>query len=272
VRRAARYESGSGFDGSRLAADLLESERIAAWGLDPGTVRVACARATSLADGVRRLYGLAAAAAGKPRAGDKTPIYVLHLDELTALLPEARVVHVIRDGRDVTLSWLDGRWGPRTVVEAALVWRLRVERGQRSGRRLGPDRYHEVRYEDLLEDPKRVTDRLCQFLELDPDPAVLRYFERGAEVAATMRRPEYHKGLSLPPTKGLRDWATTMSDRDVAVFQVLAGDLLGALGYPPSPTPPGAAAWGRAQAGRLRWQLGRVRAAIRRRAGGGDPR
>ena len=61
-------------------------------------------RPWSLAEGVRAFYGLCAARQGKPRAGDKTPDYLRYLDRIEALLPDARFVHVIRDGRDVAVS------------------------------------------------------------------------------------------------------------------------------------------------------------------------
>jgi len=41
---------------------------------------------------------------GKSRWGDKTPYYVMHLPKLLEWFPDAQIVHLIRDGRDVALS------------------------------------------------------------------------------------------------------------------------------------------------------------------------
>ena len=68
---------------------------------------------------------------------------------------------------------------------------------------MGEARYREVRYEDLVEDPAGELTRLCAFLDLPYDAAMLRYHER--EPDPTIRRdPQGH--LVKPPTKGLRDW------------------------------------------------------------------
>src|SRR5688572_7375160 len=62
--------------------------------LDPFTV----------SDGFRLFYRMYAQRFGKPRGGDKTPMYCRHLQAIERLLPEARFVHIIRDGRDAAVS------------------------------------------------------------------------------------------------------------------------------------------------------------------------
>ncbi len=193
---------------------------------------------TSFADTIRELYSLAAAQRGKPRYADKTPMHVLHLRRLGRLFPEARFVHVVRDGRDVALSYRSVGWGPTTVEDAAMRWRRSVLRGRRDGERLGPDRYREVRYEDLVTDPERVLRELCAFLDLEWDDGVLHHHERAAEVIAATRFPGAHSRLLLPPTPGLRDWRREMPAADVARFEAIAGGLLEELGYGCSAVPP----------------------------------
>src|SRR4051794_4246873 len=81
---------------------------------------------------------------------ERTPVHVLHLDLLAELYPDAQVVHIIRDGRDVARSVLTKRWGPATMEEAATEWDTSV----RSGRDTEfPGTYLEVLYEDLLVQP-----------------------------------------------------------------------------------------------------------------------
>jgi hypothetical protein len=78
----------------------------------------------NIADGYRAFYRLYAARFGKPRWGDKTPLYCMELKLIRRLLPEARVIHVIRDGRDAALS-LRKMWfspGPEIETQAA-YWR-----------------------------------------------------------------------------------------------------------------------------------------------------
>src|SRR5436190_20440848 len=100
---------------------------------------------------------------------------------LAGLFPEARYVHIVRDVRSVALSLVEmpKEWGTQTVPEGAARWRHRVGRGHAEGRALGPDRYLEVRYEDLVDEPERELRRILQFVLLPWDAAVLQYAERG---------------------------------------------------------------------------------------------
>ncbi len=226
-RDAARAFSVDGF-----LDQLLSHRWFRRWELPEPDVRRALSEAAprTYADAVRAVYAAYAESRGKSRYGDKTPKYVVEMPMLADLFPEARFVHIIRDGRDVALSLLDVNFGPRTVEEAALLWRRMVMKGRRDGRRLG-SRYVEVRYEDLVAEPEPLMRRLCSFLELPYDQAVLRYFER-PDLHREIKNPEHHRHVKEPPTPGLRDWRTGMDPRDVSAFESIAGPLLEQLGYP----------------------------------------
>ncbi len=230
---ADRYQGDEGLRTDRLLADLgrfpdsfphfgvSEEELSQAW-LDPVP--------HDYPDAVRRLYRLHAEKQGKARYGDKSPAYVLGMPPLARLFPESRFVHIIRDGRDVAAAYLSQPWGPTTLEQAALYWKRRVQRGQRHGRALGPLRYREVRFEALVEDPETTLRSLCDFIEVDFDDAMLRYYER-ADAAQLDAHPGQHRGLSQPPTKGMRDWRSELDAGQISRFEVIAGGLLGELGY-----------------------------------------
>jgi len=190
------------------------------WDIDPPDLR-----GLGVADAVRAVFAAYAAAHGKPRYADKTPHYVSHLPLLADRFPEARFVHVVRDGRDVALSLLEVPWGPDDLEGAALHWRRRVLEGRAAG--LGPARYRELRYEALVADPERELRGLAAWLELPYDPAMLDPARR----PVAMPYPEHHHRVALAPTPGLRDWRREMSAADAARFQAVAGDALAELGY-----------------------------------------
>jgi protein-tyrosine sulfotransferase len=108
--------------------------------------------------------------AGKSRWAEKTPQNIRNLDWIMARFPEASIVHIIRDGRDVVCSmrhhpdwrWLDGGWQkvlvPRSVASYARRWLADTAAGM--AWREDP-RYVEVRYEDLVSDPAAVLRSLC---------------------------------------------------------------------------------------------------------------
>jgi hypothetical protein len=229
---AAWLDVGGRPDAARMIADL-EPQR---WFEGIGRERARLMEATgdeapaTYADLLRTFFRVYAVSEGKSRYGNKTPKHVYAIPALATLFPEARFVHIVRDGRDVTLSYLEQDFGPSDVRTAARLWRERVEIGRRSGE-ARPDRYVEVRYEDLLADPVKELSRLCAFADLPFDDAMLDYQER-EQRRALGRDP--HRHLWKPPTKGLRDWRTQMSRADLVLFESIAGDTLRAFGYEPS--------------------------------------
>lgn len=210
-----RLESHHGFPGMGLEATELRRE-------------LARRAPLSYSDAIRGLFEMYARKEGKNRYGDKTPGHVLHIPVLSSLFEEARFIHVIRDGRNVMLSNFETDFGPAGIAEGALVWRRLVTEGRRTGRALGPERYCEVRYEDLLEDPEAVIRRVASFSSLDYHEDMLRYFERGSAIVGSAA---HHRNLDRPPTKGLRNWSSDMPPHQLAVFERLAGDQLEAFGY-----------------------------------------
>jgi hypothetical protein len=244
AKRRARYEPEGRLDLPRFTRDLLGHWAFRRWELPDDEVLEAF-RADPPADvpaAVRTVYRAYARHHGKGRFADKTPSYVLNVGLLAATFPDARFVHMIRDGRDVALSYLDTDFGSRTLGQAALYWDRFVRAGRRAGARLGPDRYLEVRYEDLVAEPEPVLKELCVFVGLDFDERMLRFHERADELVPTLSHNEHHRNLYKPLTAGLRDWRRDLAPRDAAVFEVLAGELLDELGYEHAAARPGGVA------------------------------
>jgi hypothetical protein len=267
ARRRSRYETASGFQVRRFTSDLLDHWAFKRWGLPADDVIAAyeVAPPTDCASAIRTLYAAYANHHGKSRYGDKTPSYVMNIDLLAAMFAEARFVHLIRDGRNVAMSYLDADFGSKTLGQAALYWGRFVRAGRAAGARLGSTRYLEVRYEDLVEQPERVLGEVCAFVGLTYDPSMLRYYERAGSLDSQTALTSHHPNLFKPPTAGMRDWRRDLPPHKVAVFEALAGDLLDELGYEratprPGPWASASAAWFRAST-----QLRRVAHGVRRR-------
>ena len=188
-----------------------------------------------------------AARHGKSRWGDKTPQYVRKMHLIDRALPEARFIHLIRDGRDVALS-RQRRVAKQTPPDqVAERWAKLIRRARGQAPRLR--HYTEVRYEDLVGDPEPELRRLCEFCELDFEPGMLRYHEdaaerlaaeRGRDLPAAGARPAqraadragFHRLTAAPadPARVGR-WRTEMDPGDRREFERIAGDLLAELGY-----------------------------------------
>lgn len=269
LRRREHFEAGARFDTEGFTGALLGHYGFARLDVPETAVRAALGQPEDTVDALRRIYGAFATHHGKQRAGDKTPLYVMNIDLLAASFPEARFVHVLRDGRDVALAYLANEWGPTSVEEAAVYWRRHVGAGRRSGGALGPARYREVRYERLVSAPEEVLRDLCVFLDLDYAPEMLRYHERADTLIPRAAHPEHHESLAQPPTPGLRRWQDQMATPDVEVFEALAGPTLTATGYErahPRPSLPARLRARRREAAlELRRNAGRAWRRLRRR-------
>ena len=199
------------------------------------------------AGALRAFYGLYAERAGKPRWGDKTPIYVEHMREIAKALPEARFVHLIRDGRDVALSRIRRALDePPPVDRVAKSWRRRIRAARKQARRL--PHYLELRYEDLVTDTERTLREVCELIELPYDAAMLDYHAHATERLGEMsgdlparggkalrpgsERLAAHALAGEPPREErVGAWREQMRPEDAAAFEAEAGDLLDELGY-----------------------------------------
>lgn len=95
--------------------------------------------------------------------GDKTPGYVLHIDLLMKAFPNARFVHIVRDPRDYACS-VRNAWG-RSIYRAAERWGITM-RSVRQCKAITERNYLEVKYEELIQSPEVVLERICKFLEI----------------------------------------------------------------------------------------------------------
>ena len=162
------------------------------------------------------------------------------------VLPEARFVHIIRDGRDVSLSHLRMNWGPETYARVGDAcgatgsarrarWRPRSTTTWRSASRTWSTT------------PRASLRRVCEFIELDFDPVMLDYHERAegrlpekARELPRKNRPnqpaearmESH-GLAKEPPRSDRIgmWRERMTPEEIAEYEAVAGDMLVELGY-----------------------------------------
>ena len=246
--------------GGRSPAVALERAlahpRFSRWGLDPAVVRrmAAAASPSSYAEAMRVMFAAYAASQRKSRWGDKTAIHVAHIPLLAKLFPTAQFIHLIRDGREVAVSSAERDWGPRTPIAGALLWRRWVGTARAAGQRLEPERYLEVRLEQLIATPESVLRGICDFLGEQFAPEMLEYHDTAeARVwsdAAGARR-HLHRHVALPPTAGLRDWRAGLSAAQQAAVEAAAQPLLGELGYAAQRFAPTAAI--RARLDWLRW-------------------
>jgi|tagenome__1003787_1003787.scaffolds.fasta_scaffold20922021_4 hypothetical protein len=213
--------------------DLGRLRTLYDWGISPDDVRPRLREGMTTSEAIAAIFETYAERQGKPRWGDKTPLYMQQLPLLEGLFPDAIWVHLVRDGRDAALSFLElpegfsGKtWAqPRTAAQFAARWRTEILAARKLGRNAG-GRYLELRYEDLVGDPEQRLRRVCEHASLAWEPGMLDH----TRPSDTAHMPE-HRNLAQPPTPGLRDWRNQMSHDDARSFEQVAGDVLQSAGY-----------------------------------------
>lgn len=208
---------------------------------------------------------------GKPKLIEKTVANVARVEFVAKTLPEAKIIHLIRDGRAVTASAIQRwqakpsgsyllkksktvpikdiprvafryfssairsllrkrnyrqSWGPRwgSIDEdvktlplarvCARQWKICVESALEQGRILAANQYLEIRYEDLVSNPKATAQTIADFLEISADDSNFKDF--------------YENKLS---DASLEKWKTRLTTEQIAEIESEAGTLLKELGY-----------------------------------------
>jgi hypothetical protein len=211
----------------RLAATILRLYWVRHWGMPLRPEDFSDCR--TFREVVCRLFETWARQQGKRRWGDKTPHYVAQIPVLLELFPAAKILHIIRDGRDVALSWLKTRFDPLNLYTAASMWNTMVRAGRQAGAGLPQQTYMEVRYETLLAETQPTMREVCAFLDEPFHEAVLKP-TLGALVFPALQRggPALSTEIVSSNTGG---WKRQMGVPDRILFESVAGDLLEELGY-----------------------------------------
>ncbi|MGH8195802.1 MAG: sulfotransferase family protein [Woeseiaceae bacterium] len=218
---------------NRLLRDLLQSVRLREW---IPRVNAQNARTNIEASGRFDFPGIIAGimeswcnAQGKRRWGEKTPHHIFFADQIIEGFPRAQFIHIVRDGRDVAVSWKRVKFGPEHVYPSARRWAEVLETGRRLKELLGPAQYLELRYEDLLQDAEATIRRICHYLGEAYSPE-MHYFYRTNEKYPTDARNEANIAKPVM-ANNTGQWPRYLSPREIRIFEAVAGDTLESYGY-----------------------------------------
>ena len=215
----------------KLVSDILSEETIKMWDhIFSEEQTISRIRERSLRGVLDAIYSEYAEFKGKIRWGDKSD-YLDGIPEINAVFPDARFVHIIRDGRDVIKSVNMLNWGPNDLIAGANWWAEYVRLGRRLGALLGPDRYIEVRYEDLVTNPVEELTKICHFLEEEFSDKMLHYYQESKELIPQKRRGQHYNTDKPLQNSRAFSWKTEMSKVDVQIFDRYAGKILRDCGY-----------------------------------------
>jgi hypothetical protein len=170
---------------------------------------------------------------GKHRWGFKMMRDIAILNFYEKVWPESKYLHIIRDGRDVAASNLCYDWGYNSVPEAAEDWGLQILKARTEAEKI-PERYFELRYEDLVLDTESKAREICDWLEEPFDREMLTPYKEGRY------SPFFSTPVDHPSTEQMKEGITTkhigkyrqhLHQEQIEEFEAEAGFLLKDLGY-----------------------------------------
>ena len=215
-----------------LVKDLLNDVRIREWHLEL-SVEEFCARLKnySLREIVSVLFEAYAEKEGKIHWGDKTPSNVLFLPQIKSLFPEAKVIHLVRDGRDVAESLSRALFGTKSIDTIAYRWKESILAFRQFVARFGQEDSIEVKYEDLANDPQHEISKILDFFEEGdlkigngiPDTPTRSYYIQKYPVHQMLREPVSNRKVGI--------FLKKMKSRKIEIFETIAGNLLESYGY-----------------------------------------
>lgn len=164
---------------------------------------------------------------GKHIWGDKS-LFFGSVSVLHELFPEARFIHIVRDGRDVFDSWrkMDKTKGNPAVI--ALDWVYKERAICNSFSTVPKNKQLSIRYEDLLSQPENLVKSICMFLDIPYEAAMLEFYKSSPKYIGN-----HHSKLifSKIDNQNTQKWKKNLSRQETAVFTCLSRSWLNKYGY-----------------------------------------
>ena len=220
----------------KLMKAWLGSKLFQVSGLDARKIEArVIAECTNGGDFLRVVMGQVAKNQNVTRWSDCTPDHLLYLRRIKETIPEALVIHIIRDGRDVALSMEKQGWirplpgdSNQRLGVSALYWEWIVNRGRKTGKSLGAN-YCEIHFEDLIREPRTVLGKLSAFIEHDLNYDHIREVGIGSVAEPNS---SFQTGSSGEDFNPVERWRQALPQEDIVRLESLVGGTLRELGYP----------------------------------------
>lgn len=227
----------------RFIADLLADAYVRQWQLDtsPEEIEARVIRGDRIGV-IDALFSLYAKKHGARRWGDKTPDHIRCLEAIRSDFPDARLIHLVRDGRDRAEARRRMIWGPSTPFGIACEWRDEVMQWKAFCNAHGTEGTLVVRYEDLVTAPRETMARIFEFLEEPDVDTVDEYSSTPLTRTLSATQSAWHSSLGRGiSTKKIGIYRRALTRREIEIFEAVARDALLEYGYQPeysAPRPP----------------------------------
>ncbi len=180
----------------------------------------------SLGNLFSRYLFLYARSKGKSRIGEKDPANAVLLKYIKATYPEAKIVHIIRDPRDIILSRL------KTEMEQDAPIQFYAENyvngfitARNEGNHLFGDNYAEIYYEELITNPETVLSDLCKKIDIPYHDRMLNYQNEAKDIV-TKGEYKWKSNVFKPVMKNnANKWKTGLTSAQIQIVENICKDI-----------------------------------------------
>lgn len=164
---------------------------------------------------------------GKKRYGEKTPHHAFEAETLCRIYPQCRLIHLVRDPRDVVESLMRMPWGSPSIAANTRLWVKSVKAAELCK---DEENFLRVKYEMLVNNPEVELRRICKFLSEPFDEQML--------AAATEEKkglhPWFQRAQKPVNTNRIEKWRDALTARQIAIVERIAGETMRTMGYSPT--------------------------------------
>lgn len=208
---------------------LKQDQQYKQWNYDsePTLKSLASQNQVTIHDLIHTLYQSFAEHEGKTSWADKS-LFFRKIDLLAKIFPEAKFIHLVRDGRDVFHSWRKMDKLKDNVVATAIDWNYKLKRINNSFERLPENRHITLKYEDLLEEPEETVKKLCNFLGIDFQNNMMNYHQTSHYYIG-----EHHSELIFKniDSSNKYKWRKNMTTTEINAFELICKNNLKKYNY-----------------------------------------
>ena len=208
---------------------LKVNEQFQLWNYDSQTflAKLKAFQSASLAEIINMMFQSYAEAEGKTRWGDKS-LFFGSIEILHQLFPNARFIHIVRDGRDVFSSWRAMEPTMKHPSVMALDWKFKLDSIEKAISGLPEGLTLTITYEELLDNPKEIVKRICTFVKVAFEDAMLDFHKTSHNYIG-----EHHSKLIFKAidNSNKEKWKTKLTPFEIRAYEVLCKKELEKFGY-----------------------------------------
>lgn len=169
---------------------------------------------------------------GKILAGDKDPRNLDFIKSINESFPDARIIHIIRDPRDVVLSRTKADWSKSwPFFMHPAMYNTQIVRGRSRAKELLNERYFELFYEDLIKDPEPVLEQICTFLNVAYDQDMLQYQQAAKELVSDSEMQWKKETMGPLLTHNKEKWKAAFTNYQITLTEKICAPAMKELPY-----------------------------------------